>query len=860
MGRLDYSAAVDSKDVEAKLLQARRENYSLKKELKAKEEELEALKKTSADTENQTQKIAALEAEKASLLSRIETLEANEKILKQQLIDEAKAHAEEVAEFKRIAEEAKKESADLEAEYKKDVEEKAARLEEMTQSLEEKESALARLSEEKLLLQASLDAMEASGTENAQSVETYRLAVESAEKREADLKSIIDSYEKQVKEYATQLANSTIQLLAVKEEVAKLNEANQTLTDKNAELLKRERTANLLRGNYKRTWEIQKRKTQEAEAKVEATEAKLKEVEAKAKKLAEQLQRTTDLLAKKDEDVARLKEYYESEIKRLHEEIAEKDAKIKEQEKTIAQKQAEIEEKDAEIAAQTSKIQEKTEKSQGDAHLIYDLERSKARAGTRVQTEIAARKQAEGERDDARVANAVLTAERDDAVAGKKQAEQIVVELQTEVNRLLEEIGATSGGDFNIEDAVHRLIMTKFAEQYSEIKLDEKKNWAIKLYRAVESAKKADKKYQANREALVAPEAGYEKIVDEIVLSYPLILEKANEKSIKEFENIYPTLSVGGEVRKVVEDMIVKNMRKPKFFDEKGVLKAGALAALVLTLGSTGVYYGIADPQIQTENKAKRIEEQRTVITAIVKDFENTESTAESAVIYHETYGEVEDKGSVVAMSETDASEYATSYKNIQEASELVNSIVELDENGAIIDSCLLGTAFINYQNAVESNNQEEMTLYASEIAEYQEDIATCVTTVQEDFNNMITLTGYDYKALIEAYNEAIEENKSYETRDITVENTTDNAYQEFIEAFSSGKGTLKNIVVNYQASNGLVTITYDVRGLDGKLSTNNVATCTVTTGVANNNAVLALACQQLGIEATIEVDSESEI
>lgn len=409
--------------------------------------------------------------------------------------------------------------------------------------------------------------------------------------------------------------------------------------------------------------------------------------------------------------------------------------------------------------------------------------------------------------------------------------------------------------------------MTKFAEQYSKINLDEKNKWATNLYGAVASAKKVDKKYQANPEGAVPPEAGYEKIVDEIVLSYPLIIANASEASRKEFEKKYPSIAIEAEARKVVEDMIVKNMRKPKFFDEKGALKASALAALVLALGSTGVYYGIADPQIQAENKAKRIEEQRTVITAIVGDYKETETTAGSAMTYHTTYVGAQGEGKVKTMSTADADEYTLSYKNIQEASELVNSIVELDEQGEVVESCLLGTAFVNYKNAVSSNDQAGMTAYANEIAEYQADIATCSETVKTDFDTMMTVTGYTVDALQEAYNQVIQENEekqeiidSYETRDITVENTTDNAYQEFIEAFSSGKGTLKNIVVNYQASNGLVTITYDLRASDGKLSTNNVVTCTVEQGVANNNAVLALACQALGIEATFEVDSESEM
>lgn len=128
MGKIDLSAAVNPvESPEAKLIKARRENAQLQDKLLAMEKELEDLRKSSADSLTQAQKILELEAERASLLSRIEEIEASERVLKQQLVDESKAHAEEVAELKRIAEEARVASEKVEGELKAETPRKSNR-------------------------------------------------------------------------------------------------------------------------------------------------------------------------------------------------------------------------------------------------------------------------------------------------------------------------------------------------------------------------------------------------------------------------------------------------------------------------------------------------------------------------------------------------------------------------------------------------------------------------------------------------------------------------------------------------------------------------------------------------------------
>lgn len=410
--------------------------------------------------------------------------------------------------------------------------------------------------------------------------------------------------------------------------------------------------------------------------------------------------------------------------------------------------------------------------------------------------------------------------------------------------------------NFDLYNETFKIIREEFDKHYDYL-IKSKDNEAQKavntsygLYKAVKKSKKVSKND-------VESEKGYDKILNNIIERYNNMMAKSSESSKENFAKDNRISGIAtSESKKVVERIIDLNSSKIKKNATTISLVAGILAVTSLAGAGFGVYQ--QDKKVEAQ-KGEAKNKAYAVVVEGVEEFESIANSLETANTHSEKLSQKQTEGAIETLSLTQSNSYEESYNSILNAKEIADSIVVLDENGTIVGGDL-GEAFVNYQNAIDKSNKKDADEYKSQIEDYVAVLGQYAQESQENYLNMIQVSGYtvdqlsnkvkDMEEDIAKKDEIIE---SFETREISELNTDTQTYQKFKKAFVSGKGNIKNIRIVYQASNGIVTITYDEVNGKGLEIKDNIENHTITAGLADENTILGEITEI--IEATAEAE-----
>ena len=412
--------------------------------------------------------------------------------------------------------------------------------------------------------------------------------------------------------------------------------------------------------------------------------------------------------------------------------------------------------------------------------------------------------------------------------------------------------------NFDLYNETFKIIREEFDKHYDKYILISSKNekdhkvanTSLGMYIAVKKAKKVSKQ---DAEA----ENGYNKIIERVIERYDEMMAKASENSKKKLgEDIKLTDISTSESKKVVERIIDLNSSKIKKNVTTLSLVAGILALTSLAGAGFGVYQ--QDKKVEAQ-KGEAKNKAYAVVVEGVEEFESIANSLETANTHSEKLSQKQTEGAIETLSVTQSNSYEESYNAILNAKEIADSIVVLDENGTIVGGDL-GEAFVNYQNAIDKSNKKDADEYKSQIEDYVAVLGQYAQESQENYLNMIQVSGYTVDQLSDKVKDMEEDIakkdeiiESFETREISELNTDTQTYQKFKKAFVSGKGNIKNIRIVYQASNGIVTITYDEVNGKGLEIKDNIENHTITAGLADENTILGEITEI--IEATAEAE-----
>lgn len=295
-----------------------------------------------------------------------------------------------------------------------------------------------------------------------------------------------------------------------------------------------------------------------------------------------------------------------------------------------------------------------------------------------------------------------------------------------------------------------------------------------------------------------------------------------------------------------------------------GLLLISGVAALV-----------VSGNKLTASEKQEMIEAQGTAIAEADGYYLAGNTTVDNAETHKKSYKEATDEG-VEALSVTAEDSYTTYYNAILEAKVSADKIrYSLEES------------YDNYKSAVEASNKSDIEAYATEISEYKADLLEYSENVQTNYNNMIDVSGHsadeweamadeivrlkqeseDKDDIIDEKDEIIQETQdklnSYEVVNVEYEklnNESKAIYQDIKTALADKKGSVQNITMEYQASTGTVTLTYDKFNEKGELvSSEEMKSIKIETGIGSHNEIISQVAESLGIQVDANIESEME-